>query len=450
MALRTKHVWAALLALGLLGAQAQPPAIPDAPRPQVQLPTVTPGAGTAPSTSSTTSASGGDATPAAPEPQTPSAPAAASDAQPGSGEAGQSGNEPATVVVPAGQGEEATRTIMVHVNEVDIAFTVKDSKGRLVAGIRPAEVQVFENGLLQHLDQFTDDALSMSVALVIDQTLTHGEMDSVNTAMGALQDAFTKFDEITVYTYNKEPKQVTDFTGAQSPRLAQAIEVSKAGGRDALMAGSLGGPLAQTTVINNMPFDPNTQPVRGHNSLQLNPEREFHPLNDAILAAAEALRTQPVGRRRVIYVISNGNEYGSKAKYSEVVKVLQTNGIEVDGTLVGDSAVWGIGMLDRIHLPLEMRDNVLTPYANATGGNIDAEFRTAAIERSFAKVASEARNRYTVAWRTHEPFVDGKYRKLNITILRPDLTVLAPPGYWPAAQELRQQQRPATAPTGAK
>src|SRR5580698_6103078 len=119
-ALRTKHVWAGLLGVGLLGAQAQPPAIPDAPRPQVQLPTVTPGAGTTPSTNSTSSASGGDATPSAPEPQTPSAPAAASDTQ-------QPANEPPTVIAPRGEDqelnrEEAIRTILVPVNEVDIAF----------------------------------------------------------------------------------------------------------------------------------------------------------------------------------------------------------------------------------------------------------------------------------------------------------------------------------------
>jgi hypothetical protein len=120
-----------------------------------------------------------------------------------------------------------------------------------------------------------------------------------------------------------------------------------------------------------------------------------------------------------------------------VIKYLLTNNIEVDGTLVGDSAEWGMGFIDRIHLPLMMRDNVLPAYANATGGNIDSEFRTNSIEKSFARVALEARTRYTVGYRTTEPFVDGKYRKLDINVLRPDLTVIAPPGYWPGARELR-------------
>lgn len=427
--MRTRWVWAGPLALLLMGAQAQPPAIPDAPQPHVDLPTagVKPGAGTASSSSS------GSAI--APEAEAPEAPATAPAPAPPS---------PAAPGCPIGDPS----CIRVNVDEVRIPFTVKDGKGHLVPGIRQQEVKVYENGRQMNLRSFTDDALPMSVAIVIDQSMTHDQMDTVNNALGALQDAFTKYDEVAVFTYNKNTKQVTDFTGAQSPRATQAVEVSKASGRDALLAGSLGGPLAQTLVLNNEQFDPNTAPVRGHTGIQLNAPREVHPLNDAILAAATALSTQPTDRRRVVYVISNGNEYGSKASTKEVMKYLEVNGIEVDGTLVGDNSLPVLGMLDRIHLPLMMRDNVMTPYANATGGNIDAEFRLSSIEKSFARVASEARNRYTVTWATPEAFMDGKYRSVNITILRPGLTVIAPQGYYPESQELRR--RPALRPAAGR
>ena len=113
--------------------------------------------------------------------------------------------------------------------------------------------------------------------------------------------------------------------------------------------------------------------------------------------------------------------------------------------LVGESALWGIGTLDRMHLPLMMRDNVLIDYAQQTGGNLEAEFRLDAIEKSFAKIAEEARTRYTVGYTTHEPFVDGKYRKLEVVVMNHgnDLTVMAPPGYWPMAMEVRPQAAPA-------
>jgi len=330
---------------------------------------------------------------------------------------------------------------------VNIPFTVKDAKGKLVPGIRPAEVQVYENGRKMNILNFNDEGRPMSVAIVIDQSMSHGEMDTVNTALGALQDAFTKYDAVTIWVYNKSPRQITDFTGAQSARAAQAIEISKASGRDTLMAGSLDGPMSQNIVLNNQNFDPNTSSHRGTVGMTINPPKEAHPLFDAILQAATALSTQPIERRRVIYVISNGNEYGSKTTGKQLVKYLQTNGIEVDGSLVGiQTSIPIIGMLDRIHLPMQMRDNVLTPLANATGGNVDAEFRASSLEKGFAMVASEARNRYIVTWNSPEPFFDGKSRTLNITVLRPGLTVIAPQVYYPESQERRQ--RKAETPVG--
>jgi hypothetical protein len=164
-----------------------------------------------------------------------------------------------------------------------------------------------------------------------------------------------------------------------------------------------------------------------------------HTLNDAILEAAKSLSKKPIERRRVIYVISDGKEYGSSAKYKDVVKYLQTNNIEVDGTLVGDSSLPIIGFLDRMHLPLTMRDNILPAYASATGGNFDAEFLIASIEKSFARIAAEVRNRYTVDYITHEPLIDGKYRTLEVKVIGHgnDLTILAKKGYWPTPQSTR-------------
>jgi VWFA-related protein len=292
---------------------------------------------------------------------------------------------------------------------------------------------------MQRITRFTTDAVPLSVVLVIDQSMTYDNMVRLNDSLGAVQGAFTPYDEISVINYNNGPKTVTDFTGAQSARLTNALEISKGAGREPLLAGSLSGPMSQTTVINNQNFDPNTASQRGQSGIILNPPKELHTLNDAILAAATALSSRPSERRRVIYVISDGKEYGSTAKTKDVIKYLQTNQIEVDGTLVGDSSLPVVGFLDRLHLPLTMSDNVLPQYYNATGGNFDSEFRTGGIEKSFAKIAAEVRNRYTVDFNTHESLIDGKYRKLEVKVLRPDLTVLAKQGYYPMPQPTRPQ-----------
>jgi VWFA-related protein len=165
--------------------------------------------------------------------------------------------------------------------------------------------------------------------------------------------------------------------------------------------------------------------------------KEIHTLNDAILAAGKELSTRPKGRRRIIYVISDGKEYGSKATFKEVVRYLETNKTAVYGTLVGDSARWGEGYVSRIHLPFTMYDNILVAYAHATGGVLDSERGVDGIERSYAKIADEARNQYTLGYYSHQPFIDGKFRKIDVRIDLPGMEIIAKNGYYPSAQDVR-------------
>jgi VWFA-related protein len=331
-------------------------------------------------------------------------------------------------------------TIHVQTNFVEVPFTVKDKKGRLVPGLTWRDVRVYENGLRQQMALFTVDPFPLSIALVIDQSLTYDNMAKVNKALGAIQAAFSPYDEVAVFTYNNGPRMRTDFTAGQSPRLNFVLDQSRTTGRDAVWTDT-GGPLSQNININNGAqsyIDPNTNSSHGRSlSNQQNVPREVHTLNDAILEAAIATSKAGKGRRRVVYVISDGKEYGSKAKYKEVVKYLQTNKIAVYGTLVGDSSLPVVGYLDKMHLPLMMRDNVLPAYAAETGGQFDAQFRQKGIEESFAKIAEEVRTQYTVGYYTHQPFIDGKFRSLEVKVLRPDLQVIAKKGYFPTASDAR-------------
>jgi VWFA-related protein len=339
---------------------------------------------------------------------------------------------PADEGPPPELGADAFK-LVVRTNFVEVPFTVRDKKQQPVPGIDWREVRVYENNLPQRITNFTVDPFPLSVALVIDQSLTPDNMAKVNNSLAALQGAFAPYDEVALFTYNNGPRLWTDFTAGQSARLNFALETSKSRGRDTYM--NMGGPLAQTTVINGRQFDPNTAPIRNSPSIELKVPKEVHTLNDAILEAAKATMKAAKGRRRVIYVVSDGKEYGSKAKTKEVIHFLQTNKIAVYGTLVGDSSLPMVGFLDKIHLPLTMRDNVLPLYTGETGGSLDAEFRQRGIEESFQKIFAQVRTQYTIGYYTHEPFIDGKYRTIDVRVLRPDLTVIAKKGYYPTASD---------------
>jgi VWFA-related protein len=165
--------------------------------------------------------------------------------------------------------------------------------------------------------------------------------------------------------------------------------------------------------------------------------KEIHTLNDAILQAAKELSSRPKDRRRMIFVISDGKEYGSKASEKEVARYLQTNKIAVYATVVGDSARWGEGWLDRFHLPFTMYDNILYKYVAATGGDMYAEGNVNNMEKSYAKVAEEARTQYTLGYLSHESIYDSKYRTIDVRVNRPNVVVTAKPGYYPSAQDYK-------------
>jgi len=434
--------------------------VPNAPEPQT-LPTInsmTPVERALPTTPSEAGAS--SSTTGAPE--TDATPEGQAGGQTGGRTGGQTGGQTQTqgeaqAAQAAAQEQDQgpppvtarsqANTLSVNVQYHAIPFTVKDRKGKLVPGLTYRDVRVYENGVLQHTSVFLTDPAPLSVALVIDQSVTHDTMEKINDSMGALQGAFSPYDEVAVFTYNNGVKEQTTFTAAQSARLGAVLEQSKAVGRDPLMG--LTGPLAHDTVINNMQVD--GVPDGGHQAgtMQFTVPKEYHTLNDAILAAAKEVARADYHRQRVIYVISDGKEYGSKATQKQVIRFLLTNHIEVWATQVGDSAIKGLGFVDRIHIPLTMRDDVLPKYVMATGGQYDSEFRPRGIEDAFSQITAEIRAQYTIGYYTHESPFDESFRSTEVRVLRPDLTITAPNGYYPsAADNARQRPRVAvTAPT---
>ncbi|MFP5233892.1 MAG: VWA domain-containing protein, partial [Acidobacteriota bacterium] len=289
--------------------------VPNAPEPQAlpELNTITPVGVAQPSTSA--------AAPTRPAAKPAAAPEAADEE-----EDQQQGPPPAST-------QSALNTLSVHVQFHEIPFLVKDSKGNLVPGITWRDVRVYENGVRQQIRVFTSDPAPLAVALVIDQGVTHDTMEKINDSLDALQGAFSPWDEVSVFTYNDGVTEQTAFTAAQSPRLGAVLDNSKGVGRDPLMG--LTGPLSHGAVINNMPIDGVTDFGHQPGTLAFTVPKEYHTLNDAILKAAKEVSTAPRGRRRIIYVISDGKEYGSQATQKEVIRYLLTNNISVWATQVG-------------------------------------------------------------------------------------------------------------------
>jgi len=428
---------AVLLSFLMLGVpqQQQQQSIPDAPAPQPASSSdlsnikgqVAPGKGTA---SEALQQSAPAAQQPAPNQQQPSA--SSSDTQSAPQQQEDNGQQQQAPYIPK-PGEQQAFLIRVPVTYVDVPVTVRDKNHHLVAGLTWRQFKIYEDGVRQKISFFSVDPRPLSVAFVIDQTLPSDVMQKVNQALSAVTGAFTPADSVAVFAYNSSPRMITEFTGAQGARLPAALQSAKASGRDMGVI-SPGGPLDNGPTINGKLVDPNVAPQRGNLGFITIP-KEVHPLNDAILEAAKALAQQPKGNLRVLYVISDGKESGSKASYKEVVRYLLTNNIVLYGTLVGDSAMWGVGYLDKWHIPLvpTMRDNILPKYALATGGALESQYSENGIQKSFATIASSARTQYFLGYYTHSGIMSDKFHKITVVVEAPGLDITAKDGYYPSA-----------------
>jgi VWFA-related protein len=414
------------LNLSLVALAQQQTPVPDSPAPQAPKPLsqvsgpITPGLGAGNETTSTTSSSDSPSDQSAPSSMAPST---------------QVKDNFQTTAPEFLSPEEIKGHLVINTTEVEVPVTVKDSKGKLVAGLTWRDFKVFENEARVPIRVFTVDPYPLSMAFVIDQSLTSDVMSKVNDSLDAIQGALTPYDEVAVFSYNNGAQERTGFTGAQGTRLPAVLALTKATGSE-IEAPVDSGPLAGCPIhVNGNCADPNIQPGRstGSQSGVITIPKEIHTLNDAILAAAKEMASRPKGRRRIIYVISDGKENGSKATVKEVIRYLETNEIAVYATLVGTSAGWGEGFISRIHLPFTMYDNVLYKYIAATGGQADSERNLNGIEKSYFDIAKDARNQYTIVYASHESIYDSKYRKIDVRVNRPGLDVTAKQGYFPSA-----------------
>ena len=421
----TQGALAIAFSLFLLGAaqqQQQQQPIPDAPAPSV-FPNlkgqVTPGSGTTPESNKAPQDTPQSQPPAQASPPTPPPP------------------DNFQTEAPESKADQFF-TFVRRVNYVDVPVMVRDKHHQLVAGLTWRQFRIFEDGERQPIRFFSVDPLPLSVAFVIDQTLPSDIMRKVNESLNAVTGAFSAADTVAVVTYNNVPSAITDFTGAQGARLPAALQSAKRPGRD-MGVPQPTGPMASGMIINGNPADPNLTPQRGNmGNFQLVP-KESHPLNDAILYAAKMLSRQPKGRRRILYVITDGKESRSKVTQKEVVKFLLTNDISVYGTLVGDSATWGVGYLDKLRLPLLPTDNVMPRYTTLTGGYLEAQFSENGIQKSFEDITGSVRTQYTLGYYSQAPSISERHHSIDVRVEGiPGLDLTAKEGYYPSLSNVTQ------------
>jgi VWFA-related protein len=339
---------------------------------------------------------------------------------------------PPVRTVPPGSGRKPSAqdqlyTYVVHTNFVQVPVTVKDRNGRRVDGLLSTDFTVKENGTEQKLAFFTADPFALSVAIVLDLGMPDSAVQKVNQTFSALIGAFAPYDEIALYTYSSTVSEVSDFAGPTQKLTALLNQMKTVHGHNNGPP-VLSGPLAPNgPIINGLPVGSPTEPV-------YTPPKESHVLNDAILRAALDLSKRDRTRRKVIFVISDGRESGSKASYKDVLRLLLSNEVQVQAVAVDSAALPIYGKIERLHLPLAGYGNILPKYAAATGGAQYTELSRGAIEDIYAQAMSEARNEYTLGYTPSRPKTPtaAAYREIEVLVHKAGLKISAKNGYYPA------------------
>ena len=295
---------------------------------------------------------------------------------------------------------------------VVVPVTVKSDSGQLVPDLRREEFRVLEDGVEQELEVFSNEAFPLSAVILIDNELPSKTADQVEKSLPAMAGGFSGQDEVAVARFDIRLHRSGDFTADNDALLTelQRLDLDKDN-----PGGPPGGPLNNGPRINGAPA-PGTQ-GQSPGGIQFG-RRSTKNIDDAVYAAAELLRDRARERRKIIVLVSDGNnsKYNTYS-FADTVKLLVTSGISVYSVGVGNAVA-------------NRNLSVVAKYAHATGGDVFYAVKRESMEELYSVVTEEARNQYTLAYVPHNTDRSADYHSIEVRVRRPGLTLLAREGYY--------------------
>ena len=317
---------------------------------------------------------------------------------------------------PSQQTQDPQARIKTAVSLVVVPVTVKDSAGELVTDLQQNDFRVFEDGIEQPIAVFSADAFRLSAAILIDDDLKRGTAEKVQKTLETLAGAFSASDEVSLWRFDEVPEQISeDFIADNDKLLTQLKRID--------LSSSFPG-IGSYTMTNG----PRVNTAQPPGPAKIPAEANGHPntkhVTDAIYAAAEQLQGRPRDMRKIIFLISDGqNAKNNTHKYDETLKLLLSADISVYAVGVGEANLnRGITFLG---------NNILSKYAHSTGGDIFyGGMSRENLEELYARVSEQARNQYTIAYSGANTDRSKPYHTIEVRVKRPGLSLLTRDGYY--------------------
>jgi len=301
---------------------------------------------------------------------------------------------------------------------VDILFTVVNRRQKFVTDLQRENFSVLEDGQPQEIRFFSRQTdLPLRVGMLLDTS------NSIRDRLKFEQEAAIDFlfsvirrhkDQAFLMIFDNEPSIIQDY--------AEDLGVL----RDAILRQRAGGGTA---------------------------------LYDAIYAACQQRLSNPPfpsGERpevrRVLVVISDGDDNLSKHSRSEAIEMAQRAGVVIYAISTSTQWITANEESDPVKrgnrkYHKEEGDKVLDRLAEETGGRAFFPYRVDDLAQSFQDIGDELRSQYSLAYVPTNKSTDGRFRSIRIEVDRKGLVVRARRGYY-APRTTAEAAKPSTRPPG--
>ncbi len=291
-------------------------------------------------------------------------------------------------VLPAQSHDQNPQTtIRTEVALVNVVFSAVDHRGQPVRGLTADDFLVFEDKQPQKIEYFSDlskgSDVPLTIALLID---TSGSVKNKlpfekQTAAQFLKDVLRRNKDLAlIIQFDSEVNLVQDFTEDPN-RLIAALDTLEAGNSTALY--------------------------------------------DAIYLAVEDKLKNESGRK-VIVVITDGDDTSSKLRKEEAIEIAQKN----------DVLIYGIGVRGEYGANF----GVLKKFAEETGGSFfSPRAKFSEIQEAFKAIGQDLQGQYSLAYRSTNQKKDGGFRSIDLRCKSRDVRVRTRRGYYaPKAENALQ------------
>lgn len=246
-----------------------------------------------------------------------------------------------------------------RVEEVVLHATVYDDHDHMVTTLDKSAFQVFEDGIPQTITSFRREDIPVAVGIVIDNSGSmRDKRPAVNQAALNFVRSSNPQDEVFVVNFNDEYYLDQDFT-ASVPQLRDALEKIEARGGTALY--------------------------------------------DAIVASADHLKKNARLEKKVLLVVTDGEDNASRESLEQAVRRLQAE---------NGPTVYTLGLLGGERQRRARR--ALATIAEDTGGVAFFPKDLSEVDRITQEVAHDIRNQYTIGYRPTRPQSQGGYRSIKV------------------------------------